>query len=128
MADKRYQTAIPGELRDAIASHAQSLIKGGSADAEKWVEGPGLEGYRAAVAPAAEMQPLESFDVIAHARLGFQFIVKVRFHAGNNFKLPLQVRWRKQNGTAWRIIEVENLNSHSPWRKPDKPKAVNVDA
>ncbi len=57
MADKRYQTAIPGELRDAIASHAQSLIKGDSADAEKWVEGPGLEGYRAAVAPAAEMQP-----------------------------------------------------------------------
>jgi hypothetical protein len=128
MADKRYQTAIPGDLRDAIASHAQSLIKGDSADAEKWVEGPGLEGYRAAVAPTAEMQPLESFDVIAHARLGFQFIVKVRFHAGNNFKLPLQVRWRTQNGTAWRIIEVENLNSHSPWRKPDKPKAVNVDA
>jgi hypothetical protein len=128
MADKRYRTAIPGDLRDAIASHAQSLIKGDSADAEKWVEGPGLEGYRAAVAPTAEMQPLESFDVIAHARLGFQFIVKVRFHAGNNFKLPLQVRWRTQNGTAWRIIEVENLNSHSPWRKPDKPKAVNVDA
>jgi hypothetical protein len=128
MADKRYQTAIPGELRDAIASHAHSLIKGDSADAEKWVEGPGLEGYRAAVALAPEMQRLESFDVIAHARLGFQFIVKVRFHAGNNFKLPLQVRWRKQNDTAWRIIEVENLNSHSPWRKPDKPKAVNVDA
>lgn len=128
MADKQYQTAIPGELRDAIASHAQAVINGDSAEAEKWIEGPGLEGYRAAVVPAVEMQPLESFDVIAHARLGFQFIVKVRFHAGNNFKLPLQVRWRRQNGTAWRIIEVENLNSHSPWRRPDKPKAVNADA
>jgi hypothetical protein len=128
MADKQYQTVIPSDLRDAIASHAQAVIDGDGANAEKWVEGPGLESYRAALAQPAETQPFESFDIIAHARLGFQFIVKVRFHAGNNFKLPLQVRWRKQNGAAWRIIEVENLNSHSPWRKPDKPKAVNVDA
>jgi hypothetical protein len=115
-------------LRDAVASHARAVIEGDDPGAEKWVEGPGLEGYRAAVAQAAEIRPLESFDLIAHARLGFQFIVKVRFHGANNFKLPLQVRWRRLNGTEWRIIEVENLNSHSPWRRPDKPKAVNVDA
>jgi hypothetical protein len=128
MAAKQYQTAIPSELRDAVTSHARAVIEGDDAGAEDWVEGPALESYRGAVTQGMEIRPLTSFDIIAHARLGFQFIVKVRFHGANNLNMPLQVRWRRQNGTAWRIVEAENLNAHSPWRRPDKPKAVNVDA
>jgi len=128
MAAKQYQTAIPSELREAVATHAHAVIEGDDTSAEGWVEGPALESYRGAVAQGKEIRPLTSFDLIAHARLGFQFIVKVRFHGANDLKLPLQVRWRRQNGTAWRIVEAENLNAHSPWRRPDKPKAVNVDA
>src|SRR5579864_9522918 len=99
MAAKQYQTAIPSELRDAVTSHARAVIEGDDAGAEGWVEGPALESYRGAVAQGIEIRPLANFDIIAHARLGFQFIVKVRFHGANNLNLPLQVRWRRQNGT-----------------------------
>lgn len=127
MNAKQYRTIIPGELREAVAGHAGAVIEGNEASAEGWVEGLALEGHRAALKHAAEIRPLRNFELIAHARLGFQFIVKVRFHgAGGN--LPLQVRWRRQNGSGWRIVEVENLNEHSPWRRPDKPKPINVDA
>jgi len=128
MIAKQYQTSIPADLRDAVRSSAQSVVDGDMARAEGCVEGPVLDAYRAALESAAQMRPLRSFELLAHARLGLQFIVKVRFQGANGRPLPLQLRWRRQNGNRWRIVEVENLNEISPWRRHDKPRAVTVDA
>jgi len=128
MIAKQYQTSIPADLRDAVRSSAQAVVDGDMARAEGCVEGPVLDAYRAALESAAQMRPLRSFELLAHARLGLQFIVKVRFQGANGRPLPLQLRWRRQNGNRWRIVEVENLNEISPWRRPDKPRAVTVDA
>lgn len=126
MNAKQYQTVIPGELRDTVARHARAVIEGDEASAEGWVEGSALEGHRAACKSAAGIRPLKNFELIAHARLGFQFIVKVRFE-GAGGSLALQVRWRLQSETRWRIVEVENLNEHSPWRRPDKTDPISAD-
>lgn len=91
MNAKQYQTVVPGELREAVTRHARALIDGNEAGAEGWVEGFAMEGHRAALKQAEAIRPLSSFEVIAHARIGFQFIVKVRFQ-GTGSNLPLQLR------------------------------------
>lgn len=127
MNAKHYQTLIPGELREAVAHYARAVIDGDEASAEGLVEASAIEGHRAALKQAAGMPLFENFELIAHARLGFQFIVKIRFQGAGD-KLPLQIRWRRQNGNGWRIVEVENLGEKSPWQRPDKPKPVNANA
>jgi hypothetical protein len=125
MLTKQYQTLIPVELREAVSQHGRALIDGDNVGAEAWVEAAALEGYRAAAASAADLRPLQSFELIAHARLGFQFIVKVRFLGAEAKPLTLQVRWR-QDGRRWRIVEVDNLNLRSPWHRPSQPAQRNV--
>lgn len=125
MITKQYQTIIPGDLREAVSQQARALIDGDHAGAEAWVEAMALEGYRAAAASAGDLRPLQSFELIAYARLGFQFMVKVRFLGAEGKPLTLQVRWR-EDGRRWRIVEVENLNLRSPWHRPSQPAQRNV--
>jgi len=128
MTDKHHQTLVPGELTAAIEAHARALAAGDVRAAETWVDPRALEAHRAATGRAAEILPLAGFELIARARIGFHYIVKIRFHGAGGGNLPLQNRWAENAAGAWRIVELEDLGLRSPWKKPDKPAAVNTDA
>ncbi|MGA2410868.1 MAG: hypothetical protein ABSG46_10840, partial [Candidatus Binataceae bacterium] len=76
-----------------------------------------LEGHRAAFERTRNLGPFEEFEVIARAKLGFQYIAKIRLYASEH-ELTLQCRWREENG-AWRIAEIDDIGLRSPWLKPE---------
>jgi hypothetical protein len=101
------------ELEQAIEAHARAVLSDDRDAAEKFVAERGLESHRAAMAALAGLRPLDSSAVLARARIGFQYIGKVRF-AGARGKAVWQGRWANQGG--WKIVEVEDLSGkRSAW-------------
>ena len=127
MALARDRFIFPPELDQAVAAHAQAVRAGDGEAAERYVLAVALEAHRAALRRAAAINPPHEFEVIARARLGHQYFVKVRFReAGESF--TLQNRWLRENDGPWRIIEVEDLAVRSPWTKPDTAQPMNPKA
>jgi hypothetical protein len=127
MALKHFREVVPPELAATIDAHARAVVAGDTDGAEACVGNSAIEAHRAAIARIASMRPVLRFTVIARARMGLQYIVKVRFE-GAAGAVTMQNRWGQGDDGVWRIVEVEDLGLRSPWTKPDKPKAVNADA
>jgi hypothetical protein len=65
------------------------------------------------------IRPIIRFELLARARLAFQYLMKIRFHGPREESVTLQSRWRLDYEGSWRIVEIEDVSARSPWKKPD---------
>ncbi|MGH8013543.1 MAG: hypothetical protein ACREQ4_13685 [Candidatus Binataceae bacterium] len=121
MAFVKSRMTIPSELLAAVDAHCNAIVANDERVAEALVDAHARPAHRAAIARVAEMRPFTHAVTLARARVGFQYIVKVRI-SGSKGRLDLQNRWYETN-SEWRIVEIEDLGVRSPWKKPDE--AVN---
>jgi hypothetical protein len=77
-----------------------------------------------AVRPLSSTRPFGRDEVIARARLGFHYIVKLRLTGRAGATMTLQNRWHRESGGTWRVIEIEDAGLRSPWTKPDEAIAM----
>lgn len=124
---KRYLAIVPDDLLEAAQAHARALVVGDSDSAAVFVDARAAEAHRAARARVSMLRSPVRFEIVARARLGFHFIVKVRFYGADGDSATFQNRWRQEAGPTWRIIETDDLALLSPWKKPEKPM-VNANA
>ena len=108
------------ELDNAVEAYARAFMAGDRDGAERFVTEAGIEGHRAAMAAAADKRPLDSFEVLARAKIGFQQIAKVCWNSPgvkpNVRNVLLQIRWSQQADKTWKIVDVEDLTvKRSPW-------------
>ena len=117
------RTHFPDTLLAAISAYAQAIVRGDEEAGLRFVtmEPPVQASHRATFARAGRLGPWDGFELIARARLGFQFIAKTRLY-GTGGDLTLQCRWREEDGN-WRIAEIADVGLRSPWLKPDKTGA-----
>ena len=118
---------VPAELDESVAAHARAFAHGDDHAAESFVTNAALEAHRAAFDRASALRAPREFEVLARARLGLHYIVKVRFHRDVR-EVLLQNRWSMEPNGTWRIVEVEDLGLRSPWTKPDQTQTVNGNA
>ena len=126
MLTKR-RTVVPIELDEAVAGHARAFAHGDDRPAERFVTNAVIEAHRAAFARSSALLAPRDFQVLARARLGLHYVVKVRFHRDGR-EVLLQNRWRMEPDGTWRIVEVEDLGLRSPWTKPDQTQTVKGNA
>ena len=126
MLTKR-RTVVPIELDEAVAAHARAFAHGDERAAERFITKTALEAHRTAFARSSALGVARDFEVLARARLGLHYVVKVRFHRDGR-EVLLQNRWRMEPDRTWRIVEVEDLGLRSPWIKPEKNQTANGNA
>lgn len=103
------------DLREAIASHTAALASGDSAVAEKFVLPPAMELHRAAAAEIQRLRKPVTIEKQALAKIGYQYMSKVRFVSGASARRVLY-RWRKEPDGRWLIVGVEDTTGkRSPW-------------
>ncbi len=117
---KHYHTLAPPDLLDAVDAHARALCGGDDRRAASFISERALQAHQEALARITTIRPLRGYEVIARARLGRHYIVKVRFH-GEAANVTLQNRWHSDDSHQWRVVEVEDIDLRRPWVKPDKP-------
>ncbi|MBE3604221.1 hypothetical protein IMX07_11365 [bacterium] len=127
MALKIRRTVVPVELNEAVAAHAAATVVNDAAEASRYIDARAAEAVAAALGRAGALRPFIRYEVLARARLGFHYLVKVKF-IGRSGDLILQNRWSRTANGDWRLIECDDLGVKSPWKKPDKPIVVNADA
>ncbi|HUY28804.1 MAG TPA: hypothetical protein VMV27_15440 [Candidatus Binataceae bacterium] len=104
---------VPG-LEDRIVAHGRAILAGG-ADAETYVAETALESYRAAIATIAPMRPFDSFETLALAKIGAQYMSKLRL-SGTRGIARLLIRWKQADAGAWVIAGAEDISTKlSPW-------------
>ncbi len=108
------------ELDNAVEAYARAFMAGDRDGAERFVTEAGLEGHRAAMAAAVDKRPLDSFELLARAKIGFQQIAKVCWNSPGvkpgAKNVLLQIRWSQQADKSWKILDVEDLTvKRSPW-------------
>src|ERR1700723_3535097 len=113
------------DLRDAIATHAAALAAGDSTAAEKLVVPNAIETHRQAAAEIARIPKPAKVETLALAKIGFQYISKLRFTNGDAMRRVLY-RWRKEADGKWVIVSVEDTTGkRSSWSDiPDLAAAV----
>jgi hypothetical protein len=113
------------DLRDAIATHAAALAAGDSTAGEKFVVPNAIETHRQAAAEIARIARPAKVETLALAKVGFQYISKLRFTNGNAMRRVLY-RWRKEADGKWVIVSVEDTTGkRSSWSDiPDLAAAV----
>jgi hypothetical protein len=113
------------DLRDAIATHAAALAAGDSATAEKFVLPQALETHRQAATEMTRIPQPAKVETLALAKVGFQYISKLRFTNGAAMRRVLY-RWRKEADGKWVIVSVEDTTGkRSSWSDiPDLAAAV----
>jgi hypothetical protein len=103
------------DLRAAIATHAAALAAGDSATAEKFVLPQALETHRQAAGEIARVPQPAKVETLALAKVGFQYISKLRFTNGAAMRRVLY-RWRKEADGKWLIVSVEDTTGkRSSW-------------
>ncbi len=103
------------ELTDAIAAHARSLVGGNLSAAEAWVAGTAREAHRALAADIHRKGALTKHQELALAKIGMQFMSKIRFE-GPGGPAVLLTRWTCEAGGKWRIVECDDITAmRSPW-------------
>lgn len=103
------------DLRDAIAMHAAALASDEVAAAEKFVLPQGMGTHREAAAEIARLPRPITIETPALAKIGFQYISKVKFINGDTMRRVLN-RWRKEADGRWLIVSVEDTTGkRSPW-------------
>jgi len=102
-------------LREAIATHAESLAAGDSVKAEAFVLPSAIDLYRQAAAEIARIGQPVNVEALALAKVGFQYISKIRFSNGAAMRRVLY-RWRKEPDGKWIIVSVEDTTGkRSSW-------------
>ena len=114
---------FPDSLYEAITVYAEAIVKGDADAGSKIVASEAIASHREACARTAEKRPWDGYELIARARLGFQYIAKLRFQ-GSHGDLTLQCRWREAADGAWQIAEIADVGLRSPWLKPDSGESV----
>ena len=103
------------DLRDAIATHAEALAANDTATAEKFVLPQAIELHRQAAAEIARIPQPRTLEKLALAKIGFQYISKLRFTNGDAMRRVLY-RWRKEADGKWLIAGVEDTTGkRSSW-------------
>jgi len=92
------------DLRNAIAMHAALLAAGDSAAAEKFVLPNALETHKQAAAEITRIPKPPKVETLALAKVGFQYISKLRFTHGDAMRRVLY-RWRKEADGKWVIVK-----------------------
>jgi hypothetical protein len=115
---------FPDSLYEAITVYAEAIMKGDADAGSKIVATEAIASHKEAFARVAEKQPWNGYELIARARLGFQYIAKVRFHSSHG-DLTLQCRWREAGDGAWQIAEIADIGLRSPWLKPGPDESAN---
>lgn len=112
------------ELRAAIRNHLEALAEADFGRARTAVVPGALEEHRKFEADLAKLARPVEMEALALAKIGAQYISKLRFVSGNS-KLTILFRWRME-GTCWKIAALEDLsNKRSPWSDvPDLTKAI----
>ncbi len=119
----RPQVKVP-ELAQAIAAHALAVLAGDAGAAEGYVASAALEAYRRAMDEAMRVGPFDRHVAPGLARLGTQYISKVRF-AGAGGSALMQIRWRRDGETRWLIAEAEYFApGRTPWTGVGRPRPV----
>ena len=113
------------DLREAIATHAAALAAGDSATADKFVLPDTIETHRNAAAEIARIPQPRKGETLALAKIGFQYISKLRFTNADAMRRVLY-RWRKEADGKWLIVSVEDTTGkRSSWSDiPDLAAAV----
>lgn len=127
MTLKVRRAIVPPELDEAVAAHAAATVANDPAAANRFIDARAAGAIAEALARTAPIRPLADYAVTARARLGFHYLVKVRF-TGRAGDFVLQNRWSRGDDGRWRIIECDDLGVKSPWKKPNKPDPVAADA
>jgi hypothetical protein len=108
------QVKVP-ELVEAIAAHARAVLAGDTVAAEDYVSPDALEAYRLAMNEAMRAGPFDRHVAPGLARLGTQYISKVRF-ADARASALMQIRWRREGERRWQIAEAEYFApGRTPW-------------
>jgi hypothetical protein len=103
------------ELREAIESHAIALAAGDTARAEAFALPGALEAHRSAAAEIARIPKPVAVEKLALAKVGYQYMSKIRFTGGGAMRRVLY-RWRKEADGRWLIVAVEDTTGkRSPW-------------
>jgi hypothetical protein len=103
------------DLREAIATHAAALAASDSATAEKFALPGAIEAHRQAAAEIARIGRPVAVETLALAKVGFQYISKIRFTNGGAMRRVLY-RWRKETDGKWLIVSVEDTTGkRSSW-------------
>ena len=103
------------DLREAIATHAAALAAGDSATADKFVLPDTIETHRNAAAEIARIPQPRKGETLALAKIGFQYISKLRFTNADAMRRVLY-RWRKESDGKWLIVSVEDTTGkRSSW-------------
>jgi hypothetical protein len=112
-------------LRDAITTHAAALAGCDSTTAEKFVLPQAIETHRQAATEIARIPQPAKVEKLALAKIGFQYISKLRFTNGDAMRRVLY-RWRKEADGKWVIVSVEDTTGkRSSWSDiPDLAAAV----
>jgi hypothetical protein len=113
------------DLREAIAAHAEAIASGDSAAAEKFVLAQAMEMHRQAAAEIARIAKPVKVEALALAKVGFQYISKIRFTSGDAMRRVLY-RWRKEAEGKWAIASVgDTTGKRSSWSDvPDLAAAI----
>ena len=116
------------DLRAAIAAHADALAAGDHTAAVKFTHSGARKTYDPAAAEIARLPKPFTVEVLALARVGEQYISKLRTTGGDK-KLMVLNRWRKEADGKWLIAEVEDIsNKRSPWSDVPTLAAAAADA
>ena len=103
------------DLREAIASHADALAAGDNAAADQFVLPQATETHRQAASEIARLPKPVTVERQALAKIGYQYMSKIRFSSGDAMRRVLY-RWRKEADGSWRIVGVEDTTGkRSPW-------------
>lgn len=115
------QVKVP-ELAEGIAAHALAVLAGDNLAAEGYVAAAALEAYRLALNEAMRAGPFDRHVAAGLARLGTQYISKVRF-AGAQGSALMQIRWGRDGEGRWRIAEAEYFApGRTPWTGVGRPR------
>jgi hypothetical protein len=103
------------ELVEAIAAHARAVLAGDVSAAENHVAPSALEAYRAAMNEAMCQGPFDRHAALGLARLGSQYISKVRMLDARSSAL-MQIRWTRDGERRWIVAEAEYFPpGRTPW-------------
>ena len=117
----RPQNKAP-ELTETIAAHARAVLARDTGAAERYVTPAALETYRLAMNEAMRLGPFDRHATPALARLGIQYISKVRF-AGARGSALMQIRWKRAGEGHWLIAEAEYFPpGRTPWTGVRRPR------
>jgi hypothetical protein len=115
------QAKVP-ELVETIAAHARAVLAGDIGAAESCVTPAALEAYRMAMNEAMRLGPFDHHAAPGLARLGTQYIAKVRF-AGARGSALMQIRWTRDGEGRWLIAEAEYFPpGRTPWTGVGRPR------